>query len=91
MKANGKHSKETIQKIREASMTRVLPNTWKENVTRAIIERCAKPIICNETGKEFESISAAAEYYKVKPIQISRVCRGERYNVHGLSFSYISV
>lgn len=84
------HTDETKEKIRTSCRNRQLSCIWKENVTRAIIKRCAKPIICNETGEKFESISAAAEHYKIKPIQISRVCRGERYSVHGLSFSFIN-
>jgi len=81
-------SKTTRMKISESCKKRKMPETWKDNVSSAVIARCAKPVMCTETGKRFESISSAARNLGVSPIQVSRVCRGLRYSVHGVSFSF---
>jgi len=89
MNSRKSHSPLTRQKISLAMKNRVLSSSWKVNVTRAIIEQWAKAVICNETGKTFESISEAARCYGLAPTQVSRVCRGMRNSVHGLTFSFL--
>lgn len=89
MKSRKPHSEETKRKIARALANRTLSAEWKANVTRAIIEQWAKAVICNETGKKFESISDAARCYGIAPTQVSRVCRGVRKSVHGLTFSFL--
>jgi hypothetical protein len=49
----------------------------------------SKPVICNETRKKYKSISDAARAIGVHPIQVSRVCNGERFVVHGYTFSFL--
>lgn len=49
-----------------------------------------KRVICIELEKEFESISAAADYFKCKTVEtISRVCRGERPTFNGYHFAFL--
>lgn len=85
---NKVHSISTNKKISESCMKRKMPELWKENVVKAIIKRCAKAVYCYETGDQFESISSAARHLGVAPIQVSRVCRGIRSVVHGVTFKF---
>ncbi len=89
MKSRKPHSEETKRKIARALANRTLGLEWKANVTRAIIEQWAKAVVCNETGKKYESISEAARHHGLAPTQVSRVCRGVRKSVHGLTFSFL--
>jgi len=75
-------------KISTACKKRELSETWRRNVAKAIILRCAKAVYCQETGETFESVSSAARSIGISPIQVSRVCRGLRYSVHGLTFAF---
>ena len=61
----------------------------KRKKERTKVRIGSKAVRCNETRQTFTSISEAAEAYGVKPIQISRVCHGERRMVHGFTFSFI--
>lgn len=49
----------------------------------------SKAVRCHETRIIYTSISAAAHALGVKPIQVSRVCHGERHIVHGFTFSFL--
>lgn len=84
-----KHTLLTREKIRRSCLLRVMNDSWKANVRKAIIEKDAKPVKCHETGENFESISAAARWLKVAPSQVGRVCHGLRHSVHGVTFSFL--
>jgi hypothetical protein len=88
MLQNKKQPMSVRLKIRETCRKRVLTDQWKKNVTKAIIRRCAKPVYCFETRERYESVSAAARALGISPVQVSRVCNGLRYTVHGLTFSF---
>lgn len=49
-----------------------------KTVTNRIARKHWKPVICLETSQSWSSVKACAEYFKVKPKQISRVLRGQR-------------
>ena len=57
----------------------------------------AKPIVCNETGQEFESATECArvslEVFGVKMLasKIGAVCRGENKNHRGYTFRFLNV
>jgi hypothetical protein len=89
MKKNKKHSVKTRRKIQQTCLARSLSETWKFNVTRAIIRRCAKSVQDIETGEIYESISSAARAIGCAPIQISRVCHGDRTSIYGMRFSFV--
>jgi len=84
-----KWSDDIKNKIRATCLKIDRTKEWREKRINASNEVCNKKVICIETGKEYKSESAAAKELKVKPIQISRVVRGERHTVHGLSFRFI--
>lgn len=49
-----------------------------------------KPIKCNETGQTWDSVKECAEFFGVKPKQISRVLKGQRKRLKWeYTFSYI--
>jgi group I intron endonuclease len=49
-----------------------------------------KPIKCNETGQVWNSVKECAEFFGVKPKQISRVLKGQRKHLRWkYSFSYL--
>lgn len=83
-----RHTLYTREKIRKTCLQRVMDDSWKANVRKAIIEKDAKPVICLNTGEYFESISAAARWLGIAPSQVARVCHGERLSVHGLTFYF---
>jgi hypothetical protein len=76
------------KKISTSCKQRIMTPQWKARLRAAILKRCAKKVICVETGKTYESVSAAARAIGVAPIQVSRVCRGLRESVHGLTFRF---
>ena len=50
-----------------------------------------KSIICNETGQTWNSVKECAEFFGVKPKQVSRVLRGQRKHLQWkYSFSYLT-
>ncbi len=84
-----KHSNETIEKIRTSSKERVFPQSVRNLMTKRNIEINGKRVYCVETGKEFESISAAARSIKTAPICVSRVANGIKESIKGYSFRFI--
>ena len=52
-------------------------------------EKHKKPIKCNETGREWNSIQEAAVFFGTKNESIHRVLRGVRKHFKNLTFSYI--
>lgn len=81
----GKHHTEE-QKLKWSAERkgRKLTEEWKQNVAKS----AWKPVINITTGKRFDSIKAASEYYKIEPTHISRVCRGKRKSCGGYKFVY---
>jgi group I intron endonuclease len=76
-----KHSKETISKISEANTG----NTWTEEQKKQHSERISginngnhKKIICTTTGKIFDLIKQAGEYYNIPTDHITDCCKGRR-------------
>lgn len=57
-------------------------------VTDRIAKKHWKPVKCLENGQIWESVKACAEYFGVKPKQISRVLKGQRKR---LKWSYTLV
>lgn len=47
-------------------------------VTNRIAKKHWKPVKCLETGQTWESVRSCAEFFGVKPKQVSRILRGER-------------
>lgn len=64
-----KHSEETMIKIFNRPKLTL-------NQIRKRIEKTNKPVICINTGKIFESIKNAAEYFKLDPSGVGKVARG---------------
>jgi hypothetical protein len=83
-----KLSEATKRKISMARKGKKLSLEWREKLKAAQLEANAKPVVCVDTEEDFESVSHAARELRVKPIQISRVCHGKRYTVHGLTFRF---
>lgn len=71
-----KHTEESKEKI--AAANRGLKRPHMIQHMDKIHEACKKPIKCNETGQIWNSVLECAEFFKVKPKQISRVLKGER-------------
>lgn len=61
----------------------------REKIRDWNIENRGKAVLCLDTGKAFETISAAARKLHVAPVQISRVCNGERQSVRGHAYRFI--
>jgi|GEM_PF-4473427 len=67
----------------------------KQKISAWNSEYKGKPCICITTGRAYRTISSAAESLgkrvgvQVRPIQISRVCHGERNTVHGHVYRFI--
>lgn len=81
------HSEEQKAKWKE---TRHLARHTKEVKEKMRHNRKDSRKVLNiTTGKEFESISLAAEYYNLKDTHISRVCRGGRKRTGGYEWKYI--
>lgn len=49
----------------------------------------AKPVMCLNDGKKFNSAREAAKYYKLSYSKISLVCNGKRLATKGLRFVFI--
>lgn len=68
--------------------------TRKENInhgtrnTRAS-KNISKKVICLETGKVFDSVTACAKYYDVSPPMLSMVLRNKRKNNLGVTLKYL--
>jgi hypothetical protein len=84
-----KWSEETKKKISETCLKRTFTEEGTRKRIRALVEVCAKPVECIETGKQYKSEIDAAKDLGVNPSQISRVCLGKRYSVHGVSFRFL--
>jgi hypothetical protein len=58
-------------------------------------EHSGKAVLCPTTGTRYKTISSAARWLersmgvKVRPIQISRVCHGDRQSCHGRTYQFI--
>lgn len=54
----------------------------RSTMSQDVIDRMAKghlkPVKCLETGKTWESVKACAEFFNIKPKQVSRVLKGQR-------------
>lgn len=73
-----KHSKESIEKMKEAHKMQVGSKNGK-----------SKPVVCIETGETFESASLAAKNYNVSPSNITSACRGDSHSAIGYHWKYI--
>ena len=95
---------ETRQKISEANRGRKLNKAQRQRISEAhkgkplsaehrqkLSDHSAEKIaiICLTTGEAFRSITAAALAYGIDRSGISRACKGELKQTHGLSFAYI--
>ena len=93
-------SKEQKLKISEANKGKPKSQEAKKHIAEAIRardksiqEKIARsncvPIVCNETGKEYESITDCCNELGIVKGNISKVLSGEREKTNGLSFSYV--
>lgn len=65
------------------------PEDYAENAERNS-KTHLKPIKCNETGQIWNSVKECAEFFGIKPKQISRVLKGQRKHLRWkYSFSYL--
>lgn len=71
----------------------MLRNGYNSKNTRTKMKELAKergkPVICLETGKVYESVSAAAEALKVPQSNLSSVCNGHRQTCGGFHFRFV--
>ena len=71
-------------KYREKTLQEYTRNAERNSKTHL------KPIKCNETGQIWNSVKECAEFFEVKPKQISRVLKGQRKHLRWkYSFSYL--
>ena len=84
-----KHTRETINKIRESSKKRVFSKKVRDLMTKRNIEINGKKVVCLETGEEFESISEAARSINTAPICVSRVANGKKQSIKGFSYRFL--
>lgn len=47
-----------------------------------------KPVICITDGKEFKSITDAAIWYRVNPVNIAANCKGKTKTCNGQVFKF---
>ncbi len=71
-----KQSEDAKRKVSEANMG--LKRPWMLSHMSKIHEKCKKPIRCLETGQVWGSVKECAEFFNVKPKQVSRVLKGQR-------------
>lgn len=53
--------------------------------------RANKPVRCLDTGQNFESVKAAAEYLNVRPSVMSGAVLGKQKTVKGFRFEFVGV
>lgn len=84
-----KHTDETKAKMREAwaSGKRVMTPEQKEMLKKV---HFTKKVKNKTTGKVFNSVKSAADYYGLKDTHISRVCKGKRKKTGGFEWEYVS-
>lgn len=84
-----KHTDETKAKMREAwaSGKRVMTPEQKEMLRKV---HFTKKVRNKTTGKVFNSVKSAADYYGLKDTHISRVCKGKRKKTGGFEWEYVS-
>lgn len=79
------HTAETRQKMKAAwtdeRKAKQIPNLVKHHYKR--------PVINVTTGKKFNSIKEAGEYYGIAPTHITRVLKGKRKTTGGYKWEYI--
>lgn len=83
-----KHTEETRQKMsnRWKSGERIMTDEQKKKLRDAHVK---KKVLNKTTGKTFDSIKEAAEYYDMEATHITRVCRGKRKSAKGFEWEYI--
>lgn len=77
--------------IREGGRSHIKPHGKSKE--ESVVNRAnghKKKIICNETGQIWNSVIECAQFFNVKPKQISRVLKGQRKHLKWkFSFSYL--
>lgn len=90
---NSMPSDSTKKKMSKAKIGKNNPNFGKEKSKRVrmLIQKGQphrKPIVCNETGKIYQTMKEAARDINAPPGNLSKLMKGERKKVKGLTFSY---
>lgn len=80
------HTEETRTKMKEAWTNRVVTDEQKQNLKASHYKRQVQNV---DTGKIFDSVKEAAEYYGLKDTHISRVCKGKRNKTGGFRWKYV--
>lgn len=90
--ATNKLSAEASQNETKFIKRGVMMTATVETGNRARVRR---PVICENTGMEFKSLSAAARYFfphrrcEAVASQISRCCRNKKESINGMKFRYL--
>lgn len=83
-------SEETRKKMSESAKTRIWDQDIIEKRSQHIRETSGKKVICIETGKEYETLAAAAKDCNYSsPSHISAACRGLRKTAAGYHWQFI--
>lgn len=72
----------------DAAKTRWSDGNFHDNVVQKVIEACARPVICVETGEKFNVLKDAAERYNASSANITRSCK-TGYRCSGYHWKYV--
>ena len=81
------HSAETIEKIRNAMIGKTHTQQTKDKISNSK-EKDKKPVVCVETGVEYESAAEAMKQTGIDRSSINKVCRGTMKTAGGYHWCF---